>query len=179
MRVHIAHFSCYTNITCSHNCTFGHLLLLLIAHMKCIGTLILILWLYFMWWNFTKHATKWRCHKRWKKTRHPNTFDHLAFGEHNIFISFFFRIFSLFLSHSVIFQSFVKRWCAMMAGKRIRLLIEYWTCTCIYRTRWYHHKVMHILWRGVFEHFCACLPLSVRVTAISSEIEYALRIKII
>lgn len=77
----------------SHTCMF-----------VCIGTLIpelsLTLAIYFMRWNFLKHATKWRCHKRKKNN---NTFDHLALGVHNIFISYFFHIFfsiSLFIIFS-------------------------------------------------------------------------------
>lgn len=98
----------------SHTCMF-----------VCIGTLIpelsLTLAIYFMRWNFLKHATKWRCHKRKKNN---NTFDHLALGVHNIFISYFFpHFFSLFLFSSY-FRVHILHWHVMLVGMRMNL---YWS----------------------------------------------------
>lgn len=96
--------------------------------------------LYFMRWNCSKHATEWRCHKQQQQQRHTKksekstpskyTFDHLALGVHNIFISYFFSTFFLVSSFHSFSCGAVR--CVRDGGKKDENGIDripYWTST--------------------------------------------------
>lgn len=113
---HQYYFCPVTNITCSPNCTWSFTSYACCTH-ECIGTLIHLLWLYFMQWNCMKHATNWRCHKR--KKNYIQT--HLTIWR-SASIIFLFHIFSTFF-FSFLFPS-CSLWCtlyAVMAGKRMTI----------------------------------------------------------